>query len=105
LRGLLGGAARELQLSIAGGLLNCLSLQSGLSCCFKPGLLGSEIRLPRFFLCAGGLDLALRFGFLPGTQPFLFDCLFNALASFLSCLRARCGKVAVLCAVQIRPGI
>jgi hypothetical protein len=88
--GLLGSATCQLLLGIASGLLNSLSLQSRLSCRFKPGLLCGQIRFSRLFLRASGLGLALRLGFLAGSQPLLFDGFFYALAGLLASLRSRC---------------
>lgn len=80
-------------LRFVGGLLHGLRLA------------GSHFRSSRFFLqtrCLGG---SLRLSLLADANSFFFDGLFDALARLLSRLGPRCGKIPVLCAMQIRPGI
>jgi hypothetical protein len=72
---------------------------------FKSCELGRDVLFVRFFLRPDSFGLALGFSCLTRPQPFVFERLFNALASLLASQSARCGEVAVFSAVQIGPGV
>src|ERR1700677_4580336 len=84
--------------------LRCGGLRSGR---LRRGLLRGWLRrrflVTRVTVASPGLETRGRAGLR--ALMLLFHGLLYALASFLASLRTRRGEVAVLCALQIRPGI